>query len=364
MPVPDEDERKKAGLRIKRALEGNVSGKAVSTAVTILEPQPPNRYNIAFYADYEEKSLREGDKAYFTAFHESFPGALKANAFWDSRAPKSRVCCECHLIDMVPSLTELIGRILSFITDKEIIPIEGLEKKFGTILIGAHGNPEGLNLPIDKESISLSFKNLAIGLKNISALGKDCPKDWSEEFWKQVRPHFFRLDSQLLMLHKRQTWFDNDTLIKIWCCNLGREPKAGEPDPLRLFGETLVGGGGHVTVEAPRRRTRGVWDTYTGLRSGHYVKVFQESKKNMRWHPDIVAEVESKKDNGRLGKDDLQEAQKSFVDAVLRAPPTPGDEKVNWIPHFMMQKEDVNFANQGFCGTREKKGEFWRTVTV
>jgi hypothetical protein len=341
----------KPGGHVKGPTEDKHPQGARTQKVQFEEPETTERYNLAFYANYQDKRLKEWDKAYLTIFHETFPYALKNNSPWATKKPQSRVCCKCQLIEEVSSLANFIFKIETFASWGS--RISGLEEKFGTIFLAAHGNPDGLALPIADGSDEIAFKSLAIGLKNVDSLGRDCPKEWTQQDWKKLRGPFLKLKNQLDRIHKKQSWFDEETTVRLWCCNLGKH--SGGMDTLKFFGETLVGINGHVKVEAPRCRSVNAPVYFTNIHEEHFLIEYRKAKRQGWWHPDIVAEVESDKNHVRFKKDNLKQAKKDFIKLILQS------GRRRWIPFFALEDSAGRLIYQG---KYKKFRNLWRTVII
>jgi len=332
---------KKKGKIGKKGKLGKCEHQCVPATLAILDPQPPGRYNLAFYFDYVDPFLKSVDESYLTFYHETLPSALKdASAIWRDKVPRSRVCCECDLIESVSTLRDFVLKIRSFASS----PPKGKENKFGTIFLCAHGTSTHLILPIararDIQQV-FTFEDLAIGLKHIVAETffreeERKPTEWTEEDWQSLREPLYKLNQELKMLHRYNSWFDEKTVIRFWCCNLGSEPLAGHPDPVELLGKALVGENGHVTLEAPRCGTCGRYRSYS---KGIGYNTFQEERKLKLWHPDIVVEVESNKNNVRFGEDELKRARDTFISKFVRPAPAPDGRDCQWGPFWGMRPQ-------------------------
>lgn len=330
-----------------------------ASIVEIVDPQPPDRYNLAFYAKYGqgEEILRACDKAYLTFYHETFPDLLNKNDPWNGKTPQSRTVCKCEVIEEVPSISQIVAKLADFVIDKK-------KGKFGTILISAHGSRESIALPLSTGSRRVSMDEMEVGLDNVDVLGKDKPESWTDARWRELRSGFLSLQHQMQRLQKNQqiaggSWFDKDTLIRFWVCFFGEDPRPGRTDPMKKFGE-LLAPDEHLMLEGSKVFTVGEIRTFTGQPPGEYI--YKQCVKGKWCHPDVIAEIDSEVDKKRLNTQDIKTARATFGGQILFSPPTPGQQNCNdqWIPVFAIAHNNQNIYQGNWNAFKQR----WRRVTL
>jgi len=336
---------------------------------SFVDPQPQDdRYNLAFFAAYADKDavLAATDEAFLRLYHDEFPSALASKTVWATKSPGSRSHCKADLIKQVATIAEIAVAIKEFIADHRDKP-----KKFGTILLAGHGTPEEFALPIatpvKRGGKRLPLPHLEIGLRNADSLSDDTPKEWTAgaALWKDLRRDLMTLQLDLDMLHKWMgtSWTDDKTLMRVWCCNLGKQPKPGARDALEVFGEMFFGKAKFM-IEAPQNKSASTYAWYT-LDPSSPAKVKTDlfvngKKKGKLWHPDAIAEVESDSKLTVYKGADLADAQQEFVGLALRTPPGPSKEKHHWIPVYVVEDPKKNPV---YPQDWAKFAGFWRRVT-
>ncbi|MGH7149393.1 MAG: hypothetical protein ACREIU_01780 [Planctomycetota bacterium] len=333
---------------VKRGKKPSTIDTTPPKPVTFVDPQPPDRYNLVFLADYADKDavLEKTDEAFLQIYHEEFPGALDSYSTWDTKAPSSRAHCKAAFVKKVGSLREIARNIKDFVVEHEK---EG--KKLGTVILSGHGNPEEFSLPVARSVKSggkrVPLPLLEVGLRNADVIGDRAPSEWTwgEAKWKEWRSEFMAMRVEVDMLHKHlgTAWTDKETLLRCWCCNLGK-PSKGPKDPLAILGGIFLGKG-EFMVEAPQNKSGSAYGWFPIPDSaGEDVKAkaFREQKaaKGGIWHPDTVAEVESDKKGFQFVGPDLTSAQGTFFGLALRDPKTPDGKDKKWIPYFYVEDGD------------------------
>lgn len=187
-----------------------------------------------------------------------------------------------------------------------------------------------LATPARKGGRRLPLPHLEIGLQNVDVLRDDPPKEWKagSALWKELKRDLMTLQLDLDMLHEwmDKKWTDEKTLMRVWCCNLGKQPKGGGSDPLEVFGKIYFGSNKFM-IEAPQNKSGSPWQWHAVSPSSalkERAQVFtSEKKKQGLWHLDTIAEVESDSALTIYKGADLAEVQGEFVGLALRSPPTP-----------------------------------------
>jgi hypothetical protein len=315
--------------------------------VSFVDPQPQDRYNLVFFAEYADVDavLAATDEAYLKLYHDEFPAALQSKTVWTTKQPGSRSHCKADLIKEVGTLAEIAREIRDFIADHRDKP-----KKFGTILLAGHGNPEEFSLPlatsVKRGGRRLPLPHLEIGLRHVDVLNDKPPGEWKwgPKLWGELQQDLMRLKIETDSLQKWMgaTWTDEQTLMRVWCCNLGKPPQAGGKDPLQVFGKMYFGSAKHM-IEAPKNKSGSTWNFYPLSPSSPkrlQSKLFRdEKKKNGLWHPDGIAEVESSDALIRHTGEDLTDAQAEFVKLAFRGAPDPNRRRHDWIPTFYVEDD-------------------------
>ncbi len=354
---------------VKRGAKPSTLKATVDVKVTFKDEQPPDRYNLVFYADYADKDavLEAVDEAYVRVYHERFPDALDSYTSWASKSPGSRVFCKADLIKQVATLKQIAHEIKQFIADHRDKP-----KKFGTIILTGHGNPEEFSLPLSrpiaKGGKRLQLKHLEVGLRYADSLSDTPPKEWAGDatLWKELKGDLMDLQVELDMLDKwlDPKWTDEQTLLRCWCCNLGKPP-SGPKDQLEILGRMFLRRGKFM-VEAPRNKSGNFYRHFSLPASagpGTRSKIFRGGDEVRElWHPDTVSEVESDKDRIRLKGDDLASAQADFIELALRDAPPPGRKGSNqWIPAYYVDDEKKKPV---YPHDWDKFAKLWRRISV
>ena len=232
--------------------------------VSFLDEQPADRYNLVFCADYSDRDavLNATDMAFLQLYHDTFPNALKSNIVWATKAPGSRSHCKADLISKVDSLWAIANEMRMFIFSHD-----NKVKKFGTIILAGHGNPQEFALPIVRGGRRLPLDHLETGLRYADSLTDTPPREWkaSDDLWRQLKSDLMKLQVETLMLQKRLTasWVDNKTLIRLWCCNLGRRPAPGGKDALEILGKIYMGNTNKFAIEAPQYRSASIYKYFS-----------------------------------------------------------------------------------------------------
>jgi len=339
----DKDKKRSA----KRGDKPTTLAVPLPEKVTFVDPQPPDRYNLVFFADYADVDavLEATDEAFLRLYHDDFPPALQSRTVWATKEPGSRSHCKADLIKQVGTLAEIARAMKDFIADKRDKP-----KKLGTIILAGHGNPQEFSLPlatsVKKGGKRLPLPHLEIGLRNVSVLSDKPPGEWQwgKKLWNDLHSELMRLQVDLDMLHKWMgtTWTDDQTLMRVWCCNLGKPHAGPGSDPLEVIGKMYFGKAKHM-IEAPKNKSGSVfsyWNIGSSPSARVRTKLFvDDKKKNGLWHPDGVAEVESDASLMRHTGADLADAQAEFVGLALRSPPTPQKGRAPWIPTFFVEDD-------------------------
>lgn len=139
---------------------------------------------------------------------------------------------------------------------------------------------------------------------------------------------------------------------------MGAPPQRGQSDSLRVFGRVLLPQG-HLTIEAPRRRSIASIRTYrnpTGMR------IFRYMSRRRLLHPDVRAEIESDSNNNRFTGFDLRDARREFGQRVLHNPPPPGMQNQDqWFPIFGVERRRNQVI---YPGSYRAFRRLWRSVTL
>jgi hypothetical protein len=353
---------------VKRGTPHTTLATTTPKPVTFLDVQPKDRYNLIFYADYSDKDavLEATDEAFVNLYHDTFPRALDSYTAWDTKVPSSRSHCKAEKIEKVKSLLEIVRGIKDFVSGHAK---DG--KKLGTIILSGHGNPQEFSLPLTKPvkegGHRLPLPDLEVGLQYADSLSEKPPSEWRSTAakWKELKSDFMRLEVEASMLHKHlgTSWTDKETLLRCWCCRLGRQP-SGPKDPLQILGRLLLGQG-EFMVEAPQERSGSTHRYFTidsTAEESVRAKLFVDYKrKDGLWHPDTIAEVESDKTGMQFLGPDLRAARGAFFGLALQPGPTPEKKNHNWTPVFY-----VETASKSPIYPYDWKpfSQMWRRVTV
>jgi len=181
----------------------------------------------------------------------------------------------------------------------------------------------------------------------------------------EFRDEFMRLQIEIDSLHNTwqlSNWTDEQTLMRMWCCNLGKTPKPGAKDALLILGKIFFGKAKFM-IEAPQNKSGNqylYWNTKGSSPDKFRKDLFRkEKKKDGLWHPDAIAEVESDSTLTLYTGSDLAQAQADFVTVAFRPPPDPHQHKAQWIPAFYV--EDNN-RKKVFPQDWAKFSALWRQV--
>jgi hypothetical protein len=304
--------------------------------VTFVDEQPPNRQNLAYYADYSKKdaAIAATDAAYVQVYHSEFPNALASDLTWETKESGSRSHCKADSIEKVASLNDIVVSMIDFLSS-----LSRDRKKLGTILLFGHGTPQEFALPIVTGGSRLALPMLEIGLRNADSLRNDTPSEWKwgSDSWSELRKDLQRLEVNTMRLSKYLDGrTDENTLIRMWCCNLGQPPRSGDPDPLAILGRRLLGG--HPgSIEAPQHRSFSLHSWFSVPKSTTDQVLLGKIFDKGQWHPDTVAEVESDNQLNRFTGKPLRVAKAEFITLALRPPPTPDGLRQHWIAQVALE---------------------------
>jgi hypothetical protein len=333
-----------------------------SLKAVFVDEQPADRQNLVYYSDYLDEGLlsvkdaeiKAADEAYIQVYFNEFPTAL-VNEPWRRREPNSRCNFKADKIEMVKSLEDVVRSMADFVSEI------GREKKMlGTILLCGHGNSQEFAIPIGPSRKRLSIAMLEVGLHCAKSIFKEPPREWiwGSDLWDKVREDLRALDVQAEILKRNMEGrTDERTLIRIWCCDLGQEPQRGLRDPLEILGKILLGGY-KGSIEAPRYLSQPDYHLVptTNVNNPRVLKqIFSKGK----WHPDILAEVESDYQLACFQGEKLQDAGAKFVALTLRPPPAPKREQQHWFPIWKLKDSQNKFVDQN---NWDRFNSLWRRI--
>ena len=332
--------------------------------VTFVDPQPKDRYNLVYYAKYSrnESVLQKVDESYLKYYHQKFPNRLLSYPTW-GKSPGSRSHCHAHRFKQVSSLNEIASDIYEFLSIEKRD-----DKKIGTIIITGHGTPTEFALPIITGGDRIALSELVIGLQYADSIGKKAPSRWPGDHasWKKFKNQFMRLQVATDLLKRSAAGrIDDQTLVRIWCCNLGTPPKSGK-DPLKAFGRIFFGNRNFM-VEAPRNISGNTYQYYSNFPSfihhdRELGKIYRDQEKRKVWHPDAIADIESDTAYHKIKGQALMEARSRFIWDVSQSPPPPGSRRrAKWIPIFFVKD---NRGKLVYPGKWAKFKKNWRRVVV
>jgi hypothetical protein len=324
----------------KNKIKLNPSSKPV-----FIDEQPSDRQNLVYYSDYlnrngnleaDDAVIRAIDEAYIQIYHNELPKMLKSSPW--SREPSSRCCFKADEIKKISSLVDVANNIYNFTSD-----ILREKKKIGTILLCGHGTPSQFAIPIGPSRRLLSLPMLEMGLDHADSINAERqPRgwQWGQDLWDHVREDLRKLSVIHAMLRNaliKRT--DEKTLIRIWCCNLGRRPQDISKDPLKIIGNLLLGN--HKgNIEAPKCVSAASYFFYTTRKTSHQ-KVLNDIFGNAKLHPDILAEVQSDSQRTCFQEKNLKKNSAHFISSALRPPPTPeGRKGRHWLPFWALEKNN------------------------
>lgn len=308
---------------------------------------PDGRTNLALYYHYPTNNqMREIDSNFFKIFHETVPDYLTGKGV----KHLSRSCCRCSSVTQIKTLPDLV-RAISSAPDRD--------KKFGTILISAHAGQGGLALPLQEGDRGwLSFRTLNTALNSVLiGLGKDCPAGWNENDWRQLKPKIEKLKREFDLVPKRR--FDKNTLIRLWCCNMGNNRETME-----IFGKLFINRGESIGIEAPTRITSGMYHVLPKAKSpADYTRWYKKSVQLNHIYPEITKLVEKDSDGNVLTGDSLSEAQGDFYKTVLDNCTIEGNP--NCFPYLGICLENRRCTNNNFIPPGKNNfPSFWNSIVV
>ena len=99
-------------------------------------------------------------------------------------------------------------------------------KKLGTLVLAGHGTPQEFALPLNTGGQRLPLTILEVGLNHSDVLQSERPREWkwADPSLDKVRGDLMKLklEAEILHRHLARGWTDEKTLIRMWCCNLGK----------------------------------------------------------------------------------------------------------------------------------------------
>lgn len=329
----------------RRARRGSqrTPARPVSTTVSYEDPVPPgDRYNLAFSSEYDlnntdDQFLRTVDRRFFEWYHSRLPDMLNSSAPWSGKTPASRTTCKCDVVSEVSSLLDLVQKLTDFFQRRAAD-----KKKIGTIFISAHGSARTVALPISRGAPIVTVEELGRGLAVAGNLPANAPQGFAQARWEQLRGPLHQVANALISLHRASNgweWFDEQSMIRFWLCNVGQPPPAGAPDAMTTFARTLVPSN-PLIVEGPTVRSLGGYQMFSsGTSDGALWRGLRGGGRRREYlHPDMVSEVESDQHAQRFTGDDLRDSHEYFISRFRSSSSLPGvSGSGSWVPVFGLE---------------------------